>query len=313
MADVPTITAIVCTRNRGASAVDTVRSILANDHRAFELIVVDQSTNDETAKALAQFRGDPRFIYLPTPTQGLGRARNIGMRHARAAIIAFTDDDCTVPENWLHVIEANFRRDPQVTVLFCNVIEGEHDASAGFIPAYKRTDRVLVKSFWGKCRARGIGAGLGIRRDPILAIGGFDEALGAGGLFPSAEDADIAVRAIAHGQWVCETNEVAVVHYGFRTWREARTLAARDWEGLGAAYVKPLKAGRPGALVVLLYEAAVPCFLEPMSELLRLRRPRGLGRLAHFIKGCVRGMAHPIDQAHIAYKLPAKPAATVHV
>ncbi len=313
MADLPTITAIVCTRNRGASAADTVRSILANDHASFELIVVDQSTNSETSAALSPFRADPRFIYLPTPTKGLGRARNIGMRHANAPVIAFTDDDCTVPANWLRVIESNFTREPQVTVLFCNVIEGEHDATAGFIPAYRRNNRVIVKSFWGKCRARGIGAGIGVRRDPILAFGGFDEALGAGGLFPSAEDADIAVRAIAHGQWVCETNEVAVVHYGFRTWKEARALASRDWEGLGAAYVKPLKAGRPGALVVLLYELIFPCFLEPLAPLLQLRRPRGLGRMVHFIKGCLRGLAHPIDQEQIAYRLPAKPVATAHV
>lgn len=298
----PNISAIVCTRNRGISSVDAVRSILANDHTSFELIVVDQSTTSETKEALQQFQTDPRFRYLPTPTKGLGRARNIGMSHAKAPIIAFTDDDCSVPRDWLRLMESNIVRDPQVTVLFCNVLEGEHDASAGFIPAYKRSDRVIVKSFWGKCRARGIGAGLGVRRDPILAIGGFDEALGAGGIFPSAEDADIAVRAIAHGQWVCETNEVSVTHYGFRTWKEARALASRDWEGLGATYIKPLKAGRVDALVVLLYELIFPCFLEPLSPLLQLRRPRGMARMAHFIKGCVRGLIHPINRDQIAYE-----------
>lgn len=312
MPQLPTISAIVCTRNRGASAVDTVRSILASDHGSFELIVVDQSTDDTTAEALRPFRSDPRFTYVPTTTKGLGRARNIGMRHARAPIVAFTDDDCTVPGDWLRVLEASFTRHPQVTVLFCNVLEGEHDASKGFIPAYKRTSPALVKSFWGKCRARGIGAGMGARRDPILAMGGFDETLGAGGLFPSAEDADIAVRAVAHGQWVYETNEVAVVHYGFRTWREARDLAARDWEGLGAAYVKPLKAGHAGALVVLLYELAVPCLLEPLAPVLRLRRPRGLGRMLYFIKGCARGLGHPIDRQQIAYKAPQPSVAPAH-
>jgi hypothetical protein len=194
-----------------------------------------------------------------------------------------------------------------VTVLFCNVLEGEHDASAGFIPAYKRSDRIIVKGFWSKCRARGIGAGMGIRREPIMAMGGFDEALGAGGLFPSAEDADIAMRAIAHGQWVCETNETSVVHYGFRTWKEARTLAGRDWEGLGAAYIKPLKAGRLDAAVVLLYELAVTCLLEPLSPLLRLRRPRGLGRLVAFIRGLNAGMRQPIDSANMVYRLAPDP------
>jgi hypothetical protein len=52
MGELPAITTIICTRNRGASAAETVQSILANDHPSFELIVVDQSTNSETADAL---------------------------------------------------------------------------------------------------------------------------------------------------------------------------------------------------------------------------------------------------------------------
>ncbi|OAN45261.1 glycosyl transferase [Chloroflexus islandicus] len=299
---IPTVSAVICTRNRGESAVVAVESILANDHPAFELIVIDQSTDTTTATALRRFQRDRRLRYIATATKGLGIARNIGLQLAHGPLVAFTDDDCRVPANWLRVIEEEFQHEPQAAVLFCNVLPGPHDASAGFIPAYQRQQRTVVKSFLGKCRARGIGAGMAVRRDPVLAIGGFDEALGAGGKFPSAEDADIALRAIAHGWYVIETPATYVIHDGFRTWAEARELAARDWEGLGAAYIKPLKAGHWRAVVVLGYELLVPALLEPLLPLLRLRRPRGLGRLVALIRGCVRGLAHSVDRERLVYR-----------
>ncbi len=300
--DEPTISAVICTRNRGNRVCAAVASILANDHPAFELIVIDQSTDTVTATALQQFRHDRRLRYIATRTKGLGRARNIGLQLAHAPLVAFTDDDCRVPTDWLRIIEDELRREPEAAVLFCNVLEGPHDANAGFIPGYQRHQRVVVKTFAGKCRARGIGAGMAVRRETVLQMGGFDEALGAGGRFPSAEDADIAVRAIAYGRSVVETPATYVIHDGFRTWREARELAARDWEGLGAAYIKPLRAGHWRASIVFLYELLVPSLLEPLLPLLRLQRPRGLGRLIAFMRGSLRGLAHPIDREHLVYQ-----------
>lgn len=73
---------------------------LARD--AYEIIVCDDGPSAE-AKAVvdaARVRsgGQPRIEYHPiTATQGPAGARNVGWRAARAAVIAFTDDD-TVPE-----------------------------------------------------------------------------------------------------------------------------------------------------------------------------------------------------------------------
>ncbi|WP_298818389.1 glycosyltransferase family 2 protein [Chloroflexus sp.] len=298
----PTISVVVCTRNRAESAAIAVASILANDHPAFELIVVDQSTDTATEVALRRFQHDERLRYVASTTKGLGVARNIGLQLAQAPLVAFTDDDCRTPSDWLRVIEAELQQEPKAAVLFCNVLSGPHDADVGFIPAYQCQRPKLVMTFWDKCRARGIGAGMAVRREPVLMMGGFDEALGAGGLFPSAEDADIALRAIAAGWYVVETPATFVIHDGFRTWREARELAARDWEGLGAAYVKPLKAGNWRAGIVFLYELLVPALLEPLLPVFRLRRPRGLGRFVAFARGSLRGLAYPIDRERLVYR-----------
>lgn len=299
-----TISAVVCTRNRGASAAATIASILANTHPNFEVILVDQSTNQTTEEAVSGFRTDPRFRYLRSATKGLGRARNIGLAQAQSAIVVFTDDDCTVPEDWLAVMDATFAAAPRVTVAFCNVAAAPHDTTKGFIPAYMRKDSKLVRTFWDKCRARGIGAGIAVRRKEALALGGFDEQLGAGAHFPSCEDGDLAMRALAQGQWVYETDQVAVLHYGFRTWEEGKELTKRDWIGIGAAYAKPLLCGHWGALVVVLYEAGVVGLLVPLLLLLQLRKPQGLRRLSYFGIGFWQGWCTPVDREKMLFLRP---------
>jgi glycosyltransferase involved in cell wall biosynthesis len=298
----PVISVVVCTRNRGASAVETVISILANTHPSFELILIDQSTNAETEQALTQLCVNPHFRYVRSKTQGLGCARNIGLLLANGPLVAFTDDDCSVPANWLSVIGDAFALQPRAAVVFCNVEAAAYDPKAGYVPVYIRKDSKLVRTLWDQCYAGGIGAGMAVRRDVALDLGGFDEYLGAGGRFPSGEDLDIAVRALVRGHYVYETHQVAVTHYGFRSLEQLRALAKRDWIGLGAAYAKLIKCGHWSGLIVILYDSLVIGFLKPLSAIFRLRKPQGIRGILFFIVGFIEGLSTRVDCKHIAYK-----------
>src|SRR5690606_12453731 len=101
----PRVSVVICTRNRGDSLVGTVQSILDNPHPSFEIIVVDQSTNDDTLTALQPFQADPRVCYIRSNTVGTGKARNIGLFAARGDIVAYTDDYCFVPKNWIQDLD----------------------------------------------------------------------------------------------------------------------------------------------------------------------------------------------------------------
>jgi glycosyltransferase involved in cell wall biosynthesis len=195
------ITAAVCTRNRGASAAGTVRSLLANDHPEFEVLVVDQSTGPETRAALAPLLSDSRLRYFRTQTVGVSRSRNEAMRLASPAseIICYTDDDCTVPQDWLRTMERLFQEHPHAALVFCNTRAADHDRTAGFIPAYVRTGTVELQSALDKCRNRAMGAGMAVRRSLMLEMEGFDEALGPGGRFQCCEEGDLAVRTLLAG------------------------------------------------------------------------------------------------------------------
>jgi glycosyltransferase involved in cell wall biosynthesis len=300
------IAAAICTRDRPDPVVAAVRSVLANRPGDFELIVVDQSADSSTERALGPLRSDPRVRYVRTTTQGVSRSRNLALRIASADVVAFTDDDCTVPPEWLSCMRSLFERSPPVSVAFCNVVPGPHDRRLGFIPSYRRNGTVIVTSILGKCTARGIGAGMAVRRDAVLSLGGFDELLGPGGPLRSGEDYDLAARAILLRQKVCETDEVEVVHFGFRTWAEGRQLAARDWFGIGAAYSKPLKAGHLLFAVVPLYEVVVNALWPPLRDVLCLRRPRGLKRVTGFAAGFVAGLRTPLDTHSLRFIEPTR-------
>jgi glycosyltransferase involved in cell wall biosynthesis len=296
------VTAVVCTRNRGESIVQTVETILANSFPCFELLVVDQSTDERTAVAVARFCTDERFRYIRSATKGLGAAHNIGLRAATADVVVITDDDCAVPPDWLEKMYIVFTQHPAVAVAFCNVAAAPHDSNAGFIPAYLRSESCLLRTIRDKLTARGIGAGMAVRRLPVLAMGGFDESLGCGAIFPSCDDGDIAVRALLRGHQVFETASVEVTHYGYRAFAEGRDLSRRDWVAIGAAYSKPLKAGYWRFWIVPAYEFFIIAIGSLVHETLRLKRPRGFTRVAAFISGFVQGIKTPIDRETLCFR-----------
>jgi glycosyltransferase involved in cell wall biosynthesis len=295
-AEVPPVSALVCTRNRGRLVTDTVTSILANSHLNFELIVIDQSSNDETRDALEPQLADRRLKYLRSSTAGKGAALSAGLSECTGAIVALTDDDCVVPGDWLETFVTIFAKHPQVAVAFCVVKAAEHNPVLGFIPDYIRSgDRVLTSAHDARL-VRGLGAGLAIRRSMVESLGGFDPMLGPGSRFPDCDDRDIAMRALLAGFHVYETAAMSVVHFGFRTWEQGRELTRRNFLGIGAAYSKFLRSGHVEWMYIPAHEFVRFALWPPIWDLLRLRQPHGIVRITAFIKGFIDGIRTPIDR-----------------
>jgi glycosyltransferase involved in cell wall biosynthesis len=97
------VTIVLPTHNRAHLIGRAVRSVLAQTHPQFELIVVDDGSTDDTREVVAGF-GDPRIRYLHNErASGPAAARNAGIRAAGPSrYIAFIDDD----DEWLpHKLE----------------------------------------------------------------------------------------------------------------------------------------------------------------------------------------------------------------
>jgi glucosyl-dolichyl phosphate glucuronosyltransferase len=104
----PGISVIICTYNRADLLPEAIENVLAQEGiaaDAFELIVVDNNSNDRTREVVTAFSArDERVRYLFERAQGLSHARNAGIAVARAPIITFTDDDVRVGRGWLAAI-----------------------------------------------------------------------------------------------------------------------------------------------------------------------------------------------------------------
>lgn len=97
------ISVIVPSFNQKAFIADALDSILAQKTRFnFEVIVVDSST-DATADFLSEKYPQIQLVRLKERAFP-GTARNYGIRTANGDILAFTDTDCLVAEDWLEQI-----------------------------------------------------------------------------------------------------------------------------------------------------------------------------------------------------------------
>lgn len=137
---------------------------------AYEIVVVDDGSTDdcralcEHYAAAVQATDGPTLRYLrPLGTRGPAAARNRGWRDARGALIAFTDDDTVPDRDWLREGEAAMAPAHRVAVW-----------GQVHVPLPEAmTDN--ARNTAGLENAVFVTANAFVRRDALLAVGGFDE------------------------------------------------------------------------------------------------------------------------------------------
>ncbi|MFO7679831.1 MAG: glycosyltransferase family 2 protein [Chloroflexota bacterium] len=264
---IPEISIIICTRNRNERIRSTLDSICQNQGCQFEVIVIDQSTNESTQIAVRPFLDDPRFIYKRTNTSGLSIARNIGIFEARGEIIAFTDDDCRVTNNWVESIVQEFRTHAIVDSVFGRIIPGILPAGSELkqdfnVDKAKRLQQVMPvakkeepthKVYQESPHDLGFGHGANMcfRRSVFLRHGVFDEFLGAGAKLGAWEDRDMGYRILTDGGKILYSPNVVIYHDHWREWPEVKDAYKNYAIGTGTAVNKYVRIGNWGSIYLL--------------------------------------------------------------
>jgi glycosyltransferase involved in cell wall biosynthesis len=298
----PSVSVVIATRDRPADLARLLPGIAAQTHRGFSCIVVDQSSDPgANADAIARM-ADDRFIHVPTATRGKSKALNLGLASADAPIVAFTDDDCTVPVQWLETaLTALSGLGPSALVFGC-VSEGEHDETEAFVPAIAfDRDRRLTGPLNRSPDLLGMGANMVVTRQLFVECGGFDEDLGPGGVLYTGEDCELAYRALRHGASVLQSSRLDLVHWGARprAGNVARDLVTTGFYAIGAGYGKHLRDGDARTLLVILHETLLTA-AEILGAVVRNRRPFHVRRLSRFWRGIVDGWRRPLNVPAIA-------------
>lgn len=170
----------------------------------FEVVVVHDSSGPETEELLREHplaqAGVLRHLSFP-PGPGPAVKRNAGWRLARAATIAFTDDDCRPPDDWLERALAAARRHPGRVVQGTTRPDPDEEELV-LAAAHARTQRIDPVTAWAET------CNIVYPRAVLEELGGFDEALPVA----SGEDTDLAERARAAGVEVVAAPEVLTFH-----------------------------------------------------------------------------------------------------
>ena len=89
------ISVIIPTYNRAERLGKSIDSVLNQSHQEFELIIVDDGSDDNTAEVIESYSSD--VVYLRQKNSGPAAARNRGIEKARYDLLAFLDSDdwCT--------------------------------------------------------------------------------------------------------------------------------------------------------------------------------------------------------------------------
>ena len=113
----PEVSVVVATYNRSEILPGTLESLINQDgDTAYEVIVVDNNSTDDTRNVIDKLREKPgydKLTYHFEEKQGVSHARNKGIAAARAPIIAFTDDDIRPTKNWVSSISKAFKKFPE--------------------------------------------------------------------------------------------------------------------------------------------------------------------------------------------------------
>jgi len=182
-------------------------SLDAQDHRDFELIVVDQNPDERLQPVLAPYSARIPVHRVASQTRGASRARNAGIERATGDLVAFPDDDCLYPPGLLAAVDGFFARNPGTDALTCRSMDAKGNTSNGrFSSEAGSVDRLNV---WG----RGIEYAMFFRRESVKDLR-FDEALGVGAGTPwgAGEATDYLLRLLKEGGVVYYDPALVVVH-----------------------------------------------------------------------------------------------------
>ncbi|MFW0795265.1 glycosyltransferase [Gordonia sp. CPCC 205515] len=210
--DAPPVSVVLCTRDRTEETKRVITSLLAVDYPDFEIVVVDNAASSLDTWRHVDSLDNPRVRAVHASVPGLAAARNRGLEAARHEIVAFTDDDVLADRYWLTCLTRPFT-DPAVGCVTGLVPAAElrtapqmvFERRVGWSTSVQRRVFRLSDSsshdglFPFRVADYGTGANFAVRRSAAFALGGFDEALGAGSPTRGGEDIDWFVRTLAAG------------------------------------------------------------------------------------------------------------------
>lgn len=202
----PQLAVVVSTRNRAGQLAEMLDALAVQSAGcdAFELVVVDDASTDETAEVLERERRRGRLrlrVIRRAAPGGAAIGRDQGWRACATRWIAFTDDDCLPDREWVAALLAACEAAPDA------IVQGRTEPRPDELHRtgpFSRTIEVTALDHAFQT------TNIAYPRELLERVGGFDVVAYAGAV--GGEDTDLAWRAIEAGARAVFCERALVYH-----------------------------------------------------------------------------------------------------
>ncbi len=197
---------------------DCLKSVMASTYKNWELIVVDNNSNDSSVEFVKKlFKGKKNCHLIQNPVNMYSQGLNLGAKAAKGEFLAYFNNDVAIPKGYFETMVKQFETYPNVAIAQAKLVNyfdrkkidsagetmdiygnpitiGAGDADQG---QFDQSEDILSCS----------GSACMIRRSVFEKLGGYDDDYGIG-----YEDMDLALRARRMGYAVKRFSKVVVFH-----------------------------------------------------------------------------------------------------
>jgi len=180
----PFVSVIIPTYNRAWVLKEAIDSVLAQDFKDFELIVVDDGSTDSTPQILDAYHQD--LMVIRQPNLGVSAARNRGIAAAGGELIAFLDsDDLWLPRKLSSQVNF-FNSNPEAVINQTEEIWIRNGVRVNPKTRHHKPSGMIFEQSLALCLVSP--SAVMMKRSLLDAVGLFDEDL------PACEDYDLWLR-----------------------------------------------------------------------------------------------------------------------
>lgn len=182
----PKVSVIIPTYNRCELLREALASVCAQTYQDFEVIVVDDGSNDDTAAVVQEFAG---VRYVWQPRRGVSAARNRGVTLSEGEWVAFLDSDDLWQPGKLDRQIAFVTAQPEVQICQTEELWLRHGVRVNPQQKHRKPSGDIFAPSLARCLVSP--SAVMLRRQLFEQVGGFDERL------PACEDYDLWLRIAA--------------------------------------------------------------------------------------------------------------------
>ena len=306
---------MVCTHNRAAYLRKALRSLAeqALSPAAFEVVVVDNASTDETPSVVREARdGGMGIVAVHEKRRGLAHARNAGLEASRAPFVAYLDDDAIATPAWLSTLLEVFEEERPVPGCAGGRIDPIWEAprpawlSDALLPYLAIIDWMPEPGLLDEPRYLA-GANVAFARAALQEVGGFSPDLGRVGTQLLSNEEIAVERRLRRRGYRCYYHPAAAVSHHVPASRLERRWFVRRfyWQGVSDAVLEMLEEERSTS------RRLARSVVRGVGPALRRWRPGGRGSptrrgsfaiarppvisatVSRFCAGDLRGMAPP--------------------